>query len=91
MCWLFKGLGSVHACFLLFTTVLYLWCFQPIDKQSLLDSGILCCLIHILNALLNPDEANQNQKATDREEPTLAEKKNDGDASQVRRLEVAFT
>ncbi|KAG5250553.1 BEACH domain-containing protein [Salix suchowensis] len=27
----------------------------PIDKQSLLDSGILCCLIHILNALLSTE------------------------------------
>ncbi|XP_021821906.1 protein SPIRRIG-like [Prunus avium] len=69
-------------------TALQVLASGPIDKQSLLDSGILCCLIHILNALLNPDEANQNQKATDREEPTLAEKKYDGDASQVRRLEV---
>lgn len=63
---------------------------QPIDKQSLLDSGILCCLIHILNALLDPDEANQKQKATDRDDPFSAEKDYDGDASQVRRLEVAF-
>ncbi|KAL4588131.1 hypothetical protein LXL04_001011 [Taraxacum kok-saghyz] len=40
----------------------------PIDKQSLLDSGILCCLIHILNALLGPDGRNMNQKATSTEE-----------------------
>ncbi|KAM0064499.1 putative transcription factor WD40-like family [Helianthus debilis subsp. tardiflorus] len=32
--------------------------FGPIDKQSLLDSGILCCLIHILNALLGPNRQN---------------------------------
>ncbi|KAL4572014.1 hypothetical protein LXL04_018782 [Taraxacum kok-saghyz] len=27
----------------------------PIDKQSLLDSGIMCCLVHILDALLASD------------------------------------
>lgn len=59
----------------------------PIDKQSLLDSGIFCCLIHILYALLDPDEAFPKQKA-DSEEPTLAEKDSDGDVAQVRRLEV---
>nr|XP_043610012.1 protein SPIRRIG-like [Erigeron canadensis] len=36
----------------------------PIDKQSLLDSGIFCCLIHILNALLGPDGRNTWQKVT---------------------------
>ncbi|KAF3436244.1 hypothetical protein FNV43_RR23336 [Rhamnella rubrinervis] len=60
----------------------------PIDKQSLLDSGILCCLIHILNALLGPDEAIRRQKATDREDPLQAEIDNNGDVGQVRRLEV---
>ncbi|KAM2475655.1 hypothetical protein PS1_008225 [Malus domestica] len=59
-----------------------------IDKHSLLDSGILCCLIHILNAHLDPDEANQKQKATDRDEPFPTEKDYDGDAGQVRRLEI---
>ncbi|KAL5561827.1 hypothetical protein UlMin_031574 [Ulmus minor] len=58
----------------------------PIDKQSLLDSGILCCLIHILNALLDPNEAIQRREADDNEESLLAEK--DGDVSQTRRLEV---
>ncbi|KAI3773498.1 hypothetical protein L1987_48028 [Smallanthus sonchifolius] len=28
----------------------------PIDNQSLLDFGILCCLVYILNALLGTDE-----------------------------------
>ncbi|XP_004290636.1 PREDICTED: BEACH domain-containing protein lvsA isoform X1 [Fragaria vesca subsp. vesca] len=60
----------------------------PIDKQSLLDSGILCCLIHILNALLDPDEAIQHQKAAGHEEPFLSEKDYNGEAGQVRRLEV---
>ncbi|KAM1311823.1 hypothetical protein ACFX2H_008202 [Malus domestica] len=59
-----------------------------IDKHSLLDSGILCCLIHILNAHLDPDEANQKQKATDRDEPFPTEKDYDGDAGQVHRLEI---
>ncbi|XP_024965619.1 protein SPIRRIG-like isoform X1 [Cynara cardunculus var. scolymus] len=36
----------------------------PIDKQSLLDSGILCCLIHILNALMGPDGRNTRQMVT---------------------------
>ncbi|CAH1417724.1 unnamed protein product [Lactuca virosa] len=40
----------------------------PIDKQSLLDSGILCCLIYILNALLGPDGRNTRQKVTSIEE-----------------------
>ncbi|XP_050237389.1 protein SPIRRIG [Mercurialis annua] len=58
----------------------------PIDKQSLLDSGILCCLIHILNALLNP-EVNQRQKVSNSEAPLAFEKDYD-DVAQVRRLEV---
>ncbi|KAK9281704.1 hypothetical protein L1049_004608 [Liquidambar formosana] len=60
----------------------------PIDKQSLLDSGILCCLIHILNSLLGHDEANQSQKFTDREDLFLAEKDSDGEVGQVHRLEI---
>ncbi|KAM1169270.1 hypothetical protein ACFX19_031614 [Malus domestica] len=69
-------------------TALQVLASGPIDKQSLLDSGIFCCLIHILNALLDPDEANQKQKATDRDELFSTEKDYDGDAGQVRRLEV---
>ncbi|KAL7172471.1 hypothetical protein ACSBR2_032039 [Camellia fascicularis] len=60
----------------------------PIDKQSLLDSGILCCLIHIFNALLGPDEGNQKQKTSAQENPLLTERSNDGNVGQVRRLEV---
>lgn len=41
-----------------------LCCLQPIDKQSLLDSGILCCLVHILNALLGLDGEVTRQKVT---------------------------
>ncbi|KAL7605295.1 hypothetical protein Lser_V15G18785 [Lactuca serriola] len=42
--------------------------FRPIDKQSLLDSGILSCLIYILNALLGPDGRNTRKKVTSIEE-----------------------
>ncbi|KAL7618602.1 hypothetical protein Lser_V15G04325 [Lactuca serriola] len=41
---------------------------RPIDKQSLLDSGILCCLVYILNALLGPDGRNTRKKVTSIEE-----------------------
>ncbi|ONK60512.1 uncharacterized protein A4U43_C08F19270, partial [Asparagus officinalis] len=60
----------------------------PVDKQSLLDSGIFCCLIHILNALLNPDESNQTQSAFALEESIPNEESNTGDTVQARRLEV---
>ncbi|XVE73056.1 hypothetical protein DITRI_Ditri11bG0087300 [Diplodiscus trichospermus] len=60
----------------------------PIDKQSLLDSGIFCCLIHILNALLSPDEANPRPKITDSLESLIAEKDSVADVGQARRLEV---
>ena len=65
-------------------------CSLLINNLSL-DSGILCCLIHILNALLDSDEANEKQKVTDRDEQFKSEEDYDGDAGQVRRLEVAFT
>ena len=35
--------------------ILIILFLQPIDKQSLLDSGIMCCLVHILDALLASD------------------------------------
>ncbi|KAH1108454.1 hypothetical protein J1N35_012222 [Gossypium stocksii] len=60
----------------------------PTDKQSLLDSGIFCCLIHILNALLSPDEANQGRKITDSEESMLSGKDSVADDVPARRLEV---
>ncbi|CAK7346518.1 unnamed protein product [Dovyalis caffra] len=59
----------------------------PIDKQSLLDSGILCCLIQILSALLST-ETYQLQKLTNSEGPLLPEKDQDDALGQVRRLEV---
>lgn len=61
---------------------------QPIDKQSLLDSGIFCCLIHILNALLDPDEASQREKAASYEEKSNLGEDRSGHVGQGRRLEV---
>ncbi|KAK8702111.1 hypothetical protein V6N13_020480 [Hibiscus sabdariffa] len=60
----------------------------PIDKQSLLDSGIFCCLIHVLNALLSPDEANHRPKINDHEDSMLVEMDSASDVGQARRLEV---
>ncbi|KAG9155685.1 hypothetical protein Leryth_003953 [Lithospermum erythrorhizon] len=59
----------------------------PIDKQSLLDSGILCCLIHVLNALLNSHDGSQLQKFVDDEKPVVALDNSDGGGS-IRLLEV---
>ena len=64
---------------------------QPVDKQSLLDSGILCCLIHILNALLDPSETSQMQKPADHEGLLPAVKDYDSGVGQVRRLEVSLS
>lgn len=61
---------------------------QPVDKQSLLDSGILCCLIYILNALLDPYETGQREKASELEVLLQAGKDCDSDVGQIRRLEV---
>ncbi|XP_050935853.1 protein SPIRRIG [Cucumis melo] len=60
----------------------------PIDKQSLLDSGIFCCLIHILNALLDPDEASQRAKTASYEEKSVLGEDLNGHGGQGRRLEV---
>ncbi|KAK7277607.1 hypothetical protein RJT34_22622 [Clitoria ternatea] len=61
----------------------------PIDKQSLLDSGIFCCLIHVLNALLNPDVTIQRpNRAIDHEEQLILHKDYNGDVGQDRRLEI---
>ncbi|WOL03138.1 protein SPIRRIG-like [Canna indica] len=59
-----------------------------IDKQSLLDSGILCCLIHILNALLNPNEFKAEQFDTLKEPTKSGQNMDDKDALRVRRLEI---
>ncbi|KAG7025503.1 Protein SPIRRIG [Cucurbita argyrosperma subsp. argyrosperma] len=60
----------------------------PIDKQSLLDSGIFCCLIHILNALLDPDEANQRERIASNEEKSALVEEHNVLGRQGRRLEV---
>ncbi|KAK6940766.1 BEACH domain [Dillenia turbinata] len=59
----------------------------PVDKQSLLDSGILCCLVQILNALLQPHEDNQRRQPTDEEKALYIEKEY-GDVGKGHRLEV---
>ncbi|XP_042457467.1 protein SPIRRIG-like isoform X1 [Zingiber officinale] len=59
-----------------------------LDKQSLLDSGILCCLIHILNALLNP-RTSKGENTDSLEDPKKSEKNaDDRDAFQIRQLEI---
>ncbi|XP_057964129.1 protein SPIRRIG-like [Malania oleifera] len=60
----------------------------PIDKQSLLDSGIFCCLIQILNSLMGNDESNQRNQASDGEGSLCAENDYDGNGGQARWLEV---
>lgn len=42
----------------------------PIDKQSLLDSGIMCCLVHILDTLLGSDGGDVKQNVVNAEEVT---------------------
>ncbi|KAJ4828594.1 hypothetical protein Tsubulata_004948 [Turnera subulata] len=59
----------------------------PIDKQSLLDSGIFCCLIHVLSALLN-GEPSERTMVTDSKLQLLPDRDYDGDAGGARRLEV---
>ncbi|KAK9055749.1 hypothetical protein SSX86_026834 [Deinandra increscens subsp. villosa] len=55
-----------------------------IDKQSLLDSGILCCLVHILDAFLVSDGGNMKQNTvTGEEEPEVT-----GSVSRNWRLEL---
>lgn len=63
-------------------------CLQPIEKQPFLDSGILCCLIHVLNALLAPDMGNQRLQLNNDEELILADEKHGEETRAARRLEV---
>ncbi|KAL2535693.1 Beige/BEACH domain [Forsythia ovata] len=60
----------------------------PIDKQSFLDSGILCCLIYVLNALLTPDGGSHRQKPDNNEELLPADQNHDGETNSVPRREV---
>lgn len=59
---------------------------QPIDKQSFLDSGILCCLIHVLIALLAPGGDSNFKKPNENED----NENNDAEIRPVRQLEVPF-
>lgn len=65
-------------------------CLQPIDKQSFLDSGILCCLIHVLNALLAPDGGSHLKNPNDNEDLLAVNENNDAETRPVRQLEVLF-
>ncbi|CAN6462940.1 unnamed protein product [Victoria cruziana] len=60
----------------------------PLDKQPLLDSGILNCLIHILNTLLCPDNVNDQPNLDVPEVPILQEKARDANAMKRHQLEV---
>lgn len=53
-----------------------------------MDSGILCCLIQILNALLKSDELKQTKSMVGHDESVSMGVLKDKDAMQVRRLEV---
>ncbi|EOA19773.1 hypothetical protein CARUB_v10000019mg [Capsella rubella] len=58
--------GLSHGANLL--TAVEVLAYGPFDKQSLLDSGILSCLIHILNALLTHSVASEGEKTVNAEE-----------------------
>ncbi|KAI3449688.1 hypothetical protein Pfo_006353 [Paulownia fortunei] len=60
----------------------------PIDKQSFLDSGIFCCLIHVLNALLAPDGGSHSKKPNNNENLLAVDENNDAETKPVRQLEV---
>uniref|UniRef100_A0A803LFL4 Uncharacterized protein n=1 Tax=Chenopodium quinoa TaxID=63459 RepID=A0A803LFL4_CHEQI len=59
----------------------------PIDKQSLLDSGILCCLIHILNALLGSSGGNIGQRNSDHDKQLVSDHVDAG-GLRTRQLEI---
>ncbi|CAN6439603.1 unnamed protein product [Victoria cruziana] len=59
-----------------------------VDKQPLLDSGILCCLIHILNALLDPDNGYNQTQATVSEASISQEKPQNNSVAQDYQMEV---
>ena len=64
-----------------------LYWLQTNDKQPLLDSGILCCLIYILNSLLSPNEYSPSTSPV-HEAGSKIEKSKKLDPTQSRRLEV---
>jgi hypothetical protein len=57
------------------------------DKQPLLDSGILCCLIYILNSLLSPNEYFPSISPVHQAGSKIEKSKN-LDPTQSRRLEI---
>ncbi|KAF3774550.1 SPIRRIG protein [Nymphaea thermarum] len=61
-----------------------------LDKQPLLDSGILCCLIHILNALLSPDNENNQAQAAVSEASILQEKPQNNSVTEAHQLEACW-
>lgn len=72
--------------FNIITCYLMTLCPQPIDKQSLLDSGILCCLIHVLGALLGPHGGNQIQNFGINQDPSVSQI--NGETESAHHLEV---
>lgn len=60
---------------------------ETIDKQPLLDSGILCCLIYILNSLLSSDESCKKSSPVGGE-GSASGKNKDWCPLQSRRLEI---
>lgn len=60
----------------------------PLDKQSLLDSGILCCLIYILNALLGSSEGYSGDKVSEHDKQLANDHVADADGLRTRQLEV---
>ncbi|KAI3886193.1 hypothetical protein MKX03_010713 [Papaver bracteatum] len=59
-----------------------------VDKQPLLDSGILCCLVHILYALLNNNISDHVELAVNTGDSTVLEKDPEGNVKEDQRLEV---
>lgn len=72
---------------LLLMFLMHLW-LQPVDKQSFLDSGIFCCLIHILNALLAPDGGSHLKKSSHSEDLSTFDENID-ETRPARKLEVS--
>ena len=75
--------------FLLLMLLMILW-LQPVDKQSFLDSGIFCCLIHVLNTLLAPDGSSHLKKSNHNEDLSTFDENDDG-TRPARKLEVVFS
>eukprot|EP01018_Ginkgo_biloba_P003962 Gb_31353 [translate_table: standard] len=60
----------------------------PLDVQPLLDSGILCCLIHILHAFLTPSSSPSQDSGSKADSTISPNRARDGDNRQAHRLEV---